>query len=135
MFSSSSGAVSGALHFRIPGFPASYLPWYQTPQLQKERRKRPGAAEDGTGGAVQAPPICAVLLSRVYWWSGVFSVVVCSCCHLRSSWSSLERPCFSRKCLISPLDGLGSPLTPVKLQGFPGLHPHFLSHCPFNFGN
>lgn len=135
MFSSPSGAISRALHFRIPRFPASHLPWYQTPQHQKERRKRPGAEDRIGGGAVQAPPPVLCFLSWIYWWSGVFSVVICSCCHLRSSWPSLERPCFSRKCLISPLDGLGSPLIPVKLQGFLGLSPHFLSHCPFNFGN
>lgn len=135
MFSSPSGTISGALHFRIPRFPASHLPWYQTPQSQKERRKRPGA-EDGIGGGGSASaPSVLCFLSWIYWWSGFFSVVICSRCHLRSSWPSLERPCFSRKCLISLLDGLGSPLIPVELQGFLGLSPHFLSHCPFNFGN
>lgn len=89
----------------------------------------------GAGTTVQAPPPVLCFLSRIYWWSGVFHVVACSCCHLRLSWPSLERPCFSRKCLISPLVGLGSPLIPVKLQGFLGLSPHFLSQCPFNFGN
>lgn len=86
------------------------------------------------GGCASVPPVLC-FLSWIYWWSGVFSVVICSRCHLRSSWPSLERPCFSRKCLISLLDGLGSPLIPMKLQGFLGLSPHFLSHCPFNFGN
>lgn len=81
-------------------------------------------------------PICAVLWfsSKIYGGPCALSVVVSSCCHLRSSCPTQGRPCFSRRSLrLFSWWGQNSSNTVKTREGTSRKVPPCLSLSPFSF--